>query len=66
MMTFFIQDVQTFMVPVFIAGLFSCWRTNLAYIYIQELFSSKFQGLVGTLFLMNDVFTMLYSTIFFT
>jgi hypothetical protein len=32
-MTFWINDAQTVLVPLFLAGLFSCWRTNLAYIY---------------------------------
>ena len=65
MITFIIKDSKNLLLPIFITGLLSCWRTNLSYIYVQELFSSKFKSIAGTLFLVNDVMTMLYSTMFF-
>lgn len=64
--TCFIQDSKYLTIPIFIAGLFSCWRTNLSYIYGQEIFSSKHKNLMGTVMLVNDVFTLLWSVIFFT
>ena len=65
MITFVIKESQNLLLPIFITGLLSCWRTNLSYIYVQELFSSKFKKVAGTIFLVNDVMTMFYSTMFF-
>ena len=36
--TFLITNSKFLTIPIFIAGLLSCWRTNLSYIYGQELF----------------------------
>jgi MFS family permease len=63
--TCFINDAKLLTIPIFIAGLFSCWRTNLAYIYGQEIFSSQHKNLAGTVMLVNDVSTLLYSVFFF-
>ena len=64
-MTFWIHDSKTLLVPMFFAGLFSCWRTNLAFIYAQEIFQTKFKSLVGTIYMVNDVLTIVWATIFY-
>ena len=65
-MTFLIKDSKFLVIPIFIAGLLSCWRTNLAYIYAQEMFTTKTKNLAGTIMLVNDVFTLLYATLFYS
>jgi MFS family permease len=49
--TFLIQDSKYLVIPIFIAGLFSCWRVNLSYIYVQEMVETKYKSLVGTIML---------------
>ena len=63
--TFLIQDSKYLNIPIFVIGLLNSWRNNLGYIYCQEIFDSLHKNMAGTLLLVNDMMTLVWSSLFF-
>lgn len=65
MIVFLTRNILLIYILIFIIGMLSCCRCNLAFIYGQEILAENRQNIGGCFFNLFDATVMIFSSLFF-